>query len=116
MEFSRFHTQETVYGVQGADACNKQSDKHYHSENGDDDSGFGQHYKPRLVLEADLESVPDDDTCEYGRCKPYPQVTADEGLTYERPFGAYQFHGVKHETLGVNGEFDSVVYECERYQ
>jgi hypothetical protein len=116
MKFARFHAEETVYGVQGTNACNKQSDKHYHCENGNDDSGFGQHDKPGLILEAYLKTVPDDDACEYGRCEPDPQVTAYERLAYERPLGTHQFHGVEHETLGVDGEFYRVVYECERYQ
>ena len=116
MEFTRFHTQETVYGVQGANTCNEQSDKCYHGKYGDYDSGFGQHNKPGLIFEANLETVPDDDACKYGRCKSYPQITADERFANERPLGSHQFHGVKHKTLGVDGEFDGVVYQCERYQ
>ena len=83
MQFARFHTEETVYGVQGANACNKKSDKHYHRENGNYNSRFSQHDKPGLIFEADFQSVPDDDACEYGRCKPDPQVSAYERLAYE---------------------------------
>ena len=97
--------------MESTSTCDDKSYQCHYDKDRNDYPGLSQHYKPRLILEAYLESVPDDYACKYGRYQSDHQVSADERLADERPFGTHQFHGVEYETLGVDCQFDSVVYQ-----